>query len=84
MPRKVKGDLLKYLKKGSCFRVESFKAPYSFLCQRLSSLGIVRGATIEIVNISPLGGPVEIRCKGYNLALRQAELDDIDLAPINP
>jgi ferrous iron transport protein A len=44
-------------------------------------MGLVRGALIEVANIAPFGGPVEIKCKGYNLSLRKDELSRLELSP---
>lgn len=69
------------LQRGSQFRIEALSEPYSFISQRLLTMGLVRGALIEVANIAPFGGPVEIKCKGYNLSLRKDELSRLELSP---
>ncbi len=43
--------------------------------QRYREMGMVRGETIEIVRVAPLGDPMEIEVKGYNLSLRKDEAE---------
>lgn len=42
---------------------------------RLLAFGLTRGIEVEIVNQAPLGDPVEIRLRGFNLSLRKSEAD---------
>lgn len=44
---------------------------------RLFELGLVIGTPVEVVRFAPLGDPVEIRVRGYNLSLRRHEADGI-------
>ena len=45
--------------------------------RRLLDMGVVTGAEVEMQRIAPLGDPVEIRIKGYDLALRREEAANI-------
>ena len=42
---------------------------------KLLSMGLTRGAHIEVLKKAPLGDPVEIKVRGFNLSLRKAEAD---------
>lgn len=44
---------------------------------RLLEMGLVVGTTVELVRFAPLGDPVEIRVRGYNLTLRKSEAEQI-------
>jgi Fe2+ transport system protein FeoA len=41
--------------------------------QRLLEMGVLRGEHVELVRRAPLGDPIEVRVRGYNLSLRRAE-----------
>jgi ferrous iron transport protein A len=41
--------------------------------RRLLDMGVVTGVVVEVQRVAPLGDPVEIRVKGYDLALRKEE-----------
>ena len=41
-------------------------------------MGITKGAEIEIVKISPLHDPFNIRLRGYELCIRKDELENIE------
>lgn len=45
--------------------------------RRLLDMGVVAGAEVEMQRVAPLGDPVEIRLKGYDLALRREEAANI-------
>ena len=45
--------------------------------RRLMDMGIIPGTELEIQKVAPLGDPVEIKCKGYNLSLRWKEAEII-------
>lgn len=45
--------------------------------KRLLDMGVVTGTQLEVVRVAPLGDPIEIRIKGYNLALRKAEAEGV-------
>ena len=47
--------------------------------RRLIDMGVVSGATVEIQRVAPLGDPIEIRVKGYDLALRKEEAANIQV-----
>ena len=44
---------------------------------RLMEMGLLIGTTVELVRFAPLGDPVEIKVRGYNLTLRKQEADQI-------
>ncbi len=44
---------------------------------RLMELGLLIGTPVEIVRFAPLGGPVEIKLRGYHLTLRKHEAEQI-------
>ena len=40
-------------------------------------MGLLVGTPIELVRFAPLGDPVEIKLRGYNLTLRKHEAEQI-------
>ena len=44
---------------------------------RLMEMGLLVGTLVELVRFAPLGDPVEIKVRGYNLTLRRHEADQI-------
>ena len=43
------------------------------LRKRLLDMGVVPGVKIEVVKVAPLGDPIDIKVKGYQLILRKEE-----------
>ena len=40
-------------------------------------MGLLVGTPVELVRFAPLGDPVEIKVRGYNLTLRKQEAEQI-------
>ena len=40
---------------------------------RLMEMGLLVGTKVELVRFAPMGDPVEIKVRGYNLTLRKDE-----------
>jgi len=45
--------------------------------QRMMDMGLVSGSEVRVIRVAPLGDPIEISLKGYNLSLRKSEAQDI-------
>ncbi|HET7624744.1 MAG TPA: FeoA family protein [Verrucomicrobiae bacterium] len=48
---------------------------------RLMEMGLLAGTKVELVRFAPLGDPVEIKVRGYNLTLRKSEAEQILVQP---
>jgi ferrous iron transport protein A len=51
--------------------------------RRLSDMGLVNGAEVQLLRVAPLGDPVEIRIKGYDLSLRKEVVSEIEVEPVS-
>lgn len=49
------------------------------LRRRIMVMGITKGSEIYVRKVAPLGDPVEITVRGYELSLRKADADSIDV-----
>lgn len=47
--------------------------------RRIMDMGITKGAVIYVRKAAPLGDPVEITVRGYELSLRKADADLIEI-----
>lgn len=47
--------------------------------RRLLDMGLVSGSEVEMQRVAPLGDPIEIKVKGYNLSLRKEEAAGIQV-----
>ena len=41
--------------------------------RRLMDMGLTSGSEIEMQGVAPMGDPIEIKVRGYNLSLRKSE-----------
>jgi len=49
--------------------------------RRLSDMGLVNGGEIQLERVAPLGDPIEIKVKGYDLSLRKEVASEIEVIP---
>jgi len=45
--------------------------------RRLMEMGVTPGADIKVVKVAPLGDPIEVTLRGYELSLRKDEAEQI-------
>ena len=49
------------------------------LKRRIMDMGITKGVQIYVRKVAPLGDPVEVTVRGYELSLRKADADLIEV-----
>ena len=47
--------------------------------RRVLEMGVTPGTKIDVVKVAPLGDPVEVVLRGYNLSLRKEEAEAITM-----
>ena len=52
------------------------------LRQHFLDMGVIPGAEVTVVKLAPMGDPMELEIHGYELTLRLADADKIDVRPI--
>ena len=57
---------------------------HTSLRRRLLEMGLVRGETIGVERVAPLGDPIEFTVKGYHLSLRRGDAANIEVQPHHP
>ncbi len=67
---------LAHLSPGERARVVSVKGDGA-IARRLMEMGIVPGASVQMIKSAPFGDPLEVRVRDYHLALRQNEAQTI-------
>jgi ferrous iron transport protein A len=48
--------------------------------RRLMEMGVIPGVGVEVVKTAPFGDPIEIRVRGYSLAMRRSEAEAVEVA----
>ena len=46
--------------------------------RRIMDMGITKGCEIRVVKVAPIGDPIEISVRGYQLSLRKSDGDIIE------
>ena len=47
--------------------------------RRIMDMGITRGVQVYVRKVAPLGDPVEVTVRGYELSLRKADAERIEV-----
>ena len=69
---------LKDLKIGQTGVVVSVKGK-GFIKQRMMDMGLVPGSEVKVIRVAPLGDPIEITVRGYELFLRKDDAEMIEV-----
>jgi Fe2+ transport system protein FeoA len=67
------------LRKGQKCVVLDFHNDNAALRRHLLDMGITKGVVIEVKKEAPLGDPVDIKLRGYELAMRRLDMRGIDI-----
>lgn len=47
------------------------------LKKRITEMGLTKGAVISVERVAPLGDPIDLKVRGYNLSLRKEEASKV-------
>ena len=69
---------LKQVEVGSTIRVVKLHGEGA-VKRRIMDMGLTKGAEVYIRKVAPLGDPIEITVRGYELSLRKADAQMIEV-----
>lgn len=72
-------ERLKDLKPGEKAEIIGFEGNDPIYRNKLLTMGLTKGTEVKLIKIAPMGDPVEISVRGYNLSLRKAEADILQI-----
>ena len=72
---------LKDTEAGMVVKIESISE--SKLKNRLMTMGLIPGTRVEILRSAPMGDPIAIRLRSYNLAMRKNDASQIEVTKIS-
>ena len=67
------------LKVGDKARVVSLNIENKEIRRHLLDMGVTKGVILKIKKIAPMGDPIDIELRDYELCVRKAELDMIEV-----
>ena len=47
--------------------------------RRIMDMGITKGVEIYVLKVAPLGDPMELNVRGYELSVRKSEAEEIEV-----
>lgn len=51
------------------------------LKRRIMDMGLIRGAEVTVCKVAPLGDPIELTVRGYQLSIRKSEAEMVEVEP---
>lgn len=72
-------DTLRQVKVGDTVRVVKLHGEGA-VKRRIMDMGITKGAEVLVRKMAPLGDPIEVSVRGYELSLRKADAEMIEIA----
>ena len=67
------------LKKGEKGKVAFVGNKNPGLKRRMLDMGITKSVIVTIQNVAPLGDPIDIKLRGYELCLRKGDLSSVEV-----
>ena len=76
-----KGKMMKTLKEVKCGETEKVTklTGVGAVKRRIMDMGITKGTDVLVRKVAPLGDPIEVTVRGYELSLRKADAEMIEV-----
>ncbi|MDY6314859.1 MAG: FeoA family protein [Clostridia bacterium] len=71
-------NTLRQAKVGSTVKVVKLHGTGA-LKRRIMDMGLTKGVDVYIRKVAPLGDPIEVTVRGYELTIRKAEAEEIEV-----
>lgn len=68
------------VKPGSTVKIEGMEN--SNIKSRLMSMGLIKGTSVKVLRSAPMGDPMAISVRSYNLALRVSDAKNITVSEL--
>ena len=67
------------LKRGDKVKIVGYRTGDSQYKSKLLSMGLVRGVELRVLQVAPLGDPMELNIRNYELSVRKADAEMIEV-----
>lgn len=71
-------ETLKDVKVGSTVKVKKLHGEGA-VKRRIMDMGLTKGVEVYVRKVAPLGDPIEVTVRGYELSLRKADAEMIEI-----
>ena len=72
-------EKLSNLKVGEKGKIVAINITNKIVKRHLLDMGLVRGTVIEVKKIAPMGDPIDLSLRSYELCIRKSDLNQIDV-----
>lgn len=74
---------LAMLKPGEQGKILKLDSSLGAIRRRMMDMGVLPGELIKVEKVAPLGNPIEVTVRGYNLSLRKEEAKGIEIEVVS-
>jgi ferrous iron transport protein A len=74
---------LAMLKPGQQGKILKLDSSLGAIRRRMMDMGVLPGELIKVEKVAPLGNPIEVTVRGYNLSLRKEEAKGIEIEVVS-
>lgn len=74
---------LAMLKPGQQGKILKLDTSLGAIRRRMMDMGVLPGEMIKVEKVAPLGNPIEVTVRGYNLSLRKEEAKGIEIEVVS-
>lgn len=71
-------NTLRQIRAGSKAKVVKLHGEGAVKC-RIMDMGITKGVEVQVCKVAPLGDPIEVTVRGYQLSIRKADAEMIEV-----
>ena len=79
----IRAMTLDELKIGKDAYIESVETPEVSLRKHILDMGLTPGVEVTMIKVAPMGDPMEIRVRGYELTIRKDDARYINLSNVH-
>lgn len=72
-------EKLSNLKVGEKGKIVAINITNKIVKRHLLDMGLVRGTFVEVKKIAPMGDPIDLSLRSYELCIRKSDLNQIDV-----
>jgi Fe2+ transport system protein FeoA len=68
---------------GKKYKLVNYGESSKLLRKKCLSLGLLKGTLFKIIRVAPLGDPVQINVRGYEITIRREDFENLEIVEVN-
>lgn len=68
---------------GKKYKLVNYADSSNSLRKKCLSLGLLKGTLFKIIRVAPLGDPIQINVRGYEITIRRDDFANLEIVEVN-